>query len=91
MADWLNAGAEILDDPEMEVDLWGTQYGYSSKQQIQLEKKEDMKRRGPASQDLGDALAMSFSVTVQTKLQLPPDPKEARMQARLSDGQWHWG
>lgn len=30
------AGAEVPDDPEMEVDLRGLQYGYSSKQQIQL-------------------------------------------------------
>jgi len=45
MCDWLKAGAEIPDDPEVEVDLTGVQYGYSPKQQIQLEKNEDMKAR----------------------------------------------
>ena len=45
------------------------QYGYSAKSQIQLEKKEDMKARGMASPDLGDMLAMTFSVTVA-----PPKP-----------------
>src|SRR5215468_1708423 len=63
-ADWLRAGAQIPDDPELEVDLTGPQYGYSNKSQIQLEKKEDMKARGLASPDLGDTLAMTFAVKV---------------------------
>jgi len=64
MGDWLAAGAEIPDDPEVDADLTGVQYGYSSKSQIQLEKKEDMKSRGLASPDLGDCLAMTFAVKV---------------------------
>lgn len=36
---------------ELEVDLTGPEYGFSSKNQIQLERKEDMKRRGLASPD----------------------------------------
>jgi hypothetical protein len=81
--EWLKAGAEIPDDPELEVDLTGVQYGFSSKNQIQLEKKEDMKRRGMASPDLGDALAMSFSVNIQRQEQHsePPSPYEM---------EWHW-
>jgi hypothetical protein len=67
MGAWLKEGAEIPDDAELEVDLTGPQYGYSAKQQIQLEKKDDMRARGMASPDLGDALAMTFSVTVQPK------------------------
>jgi hypothetical protein len=38
------------------------EYGFSIKNQIQLEQKEDMKRRGLASPDLGDCLAMTFAV-----------------------------
>ena len=64
MADWLAAGAQIPDGPELEIDLTGPQYGYSAKQQIQLERKEDMKSRGLASPDLGDVLAMTFAVKV---------------------------
>jgi hypothetical protein len=67
MNEWLASGAEIPDDPEMAVDLTGPQYGFSSKQQIQLEKKEDMKKRGLASPDHGDMLAMTFSVKVAAK------------------------
>ena len=48
MGEWLKT-AQIPDDPELEIDLCGPQYGYSNKSQIQLEKKEDMKARGPAA------------------------------------------
>lgn len=61
MRDWL-ATAEIPDDPELDTDLTAPQYFYSAKNQIQLEKKEDMKKRGLASPDAGDMLAMTFGV-----------------------------
>lgn len=65
--DWLHAGAQIDDDPELETDLTSPEYGFSNKGQIQLEKKEDMKRRGLGSPDCGDMLAMTFSVNVMPK------------------------
>jgi hypothetical protein len=46
------------------------QYGYNSKSQIQLEKKEGMKSRDLASPELGDMLAMTLDVTVLPKLKL---------------------
>jgi hypothetical protein len=67
MRDWLAAGAEIPDDPEIEIDLCGTQYGFSSKSAIQLEKKEDLKARGLASPDIGDTLAMTFAFNIAKK------------------------
>ena len=70
MRDWLNAEAEIPDDPELASDLTGPEYGFSSKSQIQLERKEDMKKRGLSSPDCGDMLAMTFGVKVA-----PPAPK----------------
>jgi hypothetical protein len=77
MGDWLAAEAQIPDDPEIEIDLTGPQYGYSSKSQIQLERKEDMKARGMASPDLGDTLAMTFSVKVAAPIRqlvdIPPN------------------
>lgn len=62
MREWLGAGAELPDDPELATDLCGVEYGFSRAQQIQLERKEDMKKRGLASPDLGDCLAMTFGV-----------------------------
>ena len=67
MRDWLGAGAEIPDDSELADDLTSPEYGFSNKQQIQLERKEDMKKRGLSSPDSGDALAMSFSVKIAAK------------------------
>ncbi|HEX4714765.1 MAG TPA: hypothetical protein VH164_07550, partial [Ktedonobacteraceae bacterium] len=64
MREWLIAGAEIPDDAELEQDLTGPEYGFSSKNQLQLEKKEDMKKRGLSSPDCGDMLAMTFAVKV---------------------------
>ena len=59
MREWLKTGS-IPADPEMDDDLTGLTYGFSSKNQIQLERKEDMKKRGLSSPDLSDNLAMSF-------------------------------
>lgn len=64
--DWLVTGS-IPNDPELEMDLTGPEYFFSAKNQIQLERKEDMKKRGLASPDCGDMLAMSFA--------LDPTPK----------------
>lgn len=70
MRDWLCTGAEIPNDNELDTDLTAPEYGFSNKQQIQLEKKEDMKKRGLSSPDSGDMLAMTFAVTIL------PKPKE---------------
>jgi hypothetical protein len=67
MRDWLKNGAQIPDDPELAQDLCGLEYGFSTKGAIQLEKKEDMKRRSLSSPDLGDCLAMSFAVRVAAR------------------------
>lgn len=71
MKDWL-AGGQIPDDPEMETDLTGPDYGYHpTKGCIVLERKEEMKARGIDSPDFGDALAMSFAVKVAPKVKKP--------------------
>ncbi len=64
MRDWLE-GAQIPDEPEIETDLTGPDYGYHpTRGCLALESKDDMKSRGVDSPDLGDALAMSFAVKV---------------------------
>ena len=64
MRDWLAAGAEIPDDPELAADLTSPEYMHSSKEQIQLERKDDMKHRGLASPDCADMMAMTFGVKI---------------------------
>jgi hypothetical protein len=65
---WL-AGGMIPDDRELLADLTGVEYGYAlrdGRDAIILEKKEDMKKRGLASPDLADALALTFAYPVAT-------------------------
>ena len=60
MRDWLDT-AEIPDDAELDADLTGIRNTFDTKHRIQMEKKSDMKKRGLASPDCGDALALTFS------------------------------
>jgi hypothetical protein len=65
MREWLKAGGAIPDDRELRDDLTGPEYGFDAQDRIQLEKKDDMKKRGLASPDCGDALALTFAMPVQ--------------------------
>lgn len=60
---WLERGA-IPDDQQVADDLIGVEYAYNADNAILLEKKEHMKRRGLASPDNGDALALTFAEDV---------------------------
>jgi hypothetical protein len=63
---WLPFGT-IPDDPDLAADLVGPQYGFGHREGhdvLQLERKEDMKRRGLASPDSADALALTFAFPV---------------------------
>lgn len=63
MRHWLRGGC-IPDDQTLYDDLTGVEYGFDSQQAIQLERKEDMKKRGLASPDDADALACTFAENV---------------------------
>jgi len=60
MKEWLG-GADIPADQELESDLVAPEYGYDAKMRVQLEKKSDMKKRGMASPDCADSLALTFA------------------------------
>ena len=63
MRDWLSGGM-LDDDKELAADLTSVEYGYATKDGrdcILLEKKEHMKKRGLASPDDADALALTFA------------------------------
>lgn len=63
MRQWLKIGAIDATD-ELREQLIGPAYGLNGRDEIQLEKKEDMKKRGLASPDIADALALTFAYTV---------------------------
>jgi hypothetical protein len=84
---WLGTeSVEIPNDPELASDLTGPEYGFSAKQQIQLEKKEDMKKRGIASPDCGDCLAMTFAEKILAKPK--PTPKVIERWPGQLDDSW---
>ena len=60
----MTSGIMLDDDPDIRADLTSVEYGYNTRNQIQLEKKEDMKKRGLSSPDLADALALTFAFPV---------------------------
>lgn len=71
--DWIKAGGCLPDDDELTSDLTGPEYHFNARQQLAIERKEDMKRRGLASPDAGDALMLTFAapLRVATKAVMP--------------------
>jgi len=71
MKQWLKDGGAIPNDPVLCADLTGPEYYIksigSSAGKILLESKEDMKRRGLASPNRADALALTFALPVAPK------------------------
>jgi hypothetical protein len=63
LREWLKVGS-IPDDRELRDQLIGVEYGFNVRNEIQLERKEDMKKRGQASPDIADALALTFALPV---------------------------
>lgn len=58
---WLAAGGALENDDTLAEQLVAPQYGFNARDEIQLERKEDMKKRGVASPDWADALALTFA------------------------------
>lgn len=71
MREWFLSGGAVPDDPDLRDDLVGPEYQYTTgKNLIQLERKADMKKRGLASPDLADALALTFAADVAKRIDL---------------------
>ncbi|WP_072296131.1 phage terminase large subunit [Paracoccus sp. SM22M-07] len=64
MREWIKSGGSLPDSRALEMDLTGPLYSFDSHNAIVLEKKSDMKKRGVASPDEGDALALTFAYPV---------------------------
>jgi hypothetical protein len=66
LKEWCRFGC-LPDDRELRADLTAVDYGYDAADAIRLEKKDDMRRRGLASPDDGDALALTFAYPVERR------------------------
>ena len=64
--EWLQdpAGVSIPDSDTLQADACGPGYKYDSNTRLQMEKKEDMRRRGVPSPDEWDAVALTFAEPV---------------------------
>lgn len=80
MKEWIAQGGCLPQDSDLETDLTGVEYGYTPTNQILLEKKEDMKKRGMASPDNADALALTFAVRMNEYVDNPTPPVGRRRQ-----------
>ena len=63
MKEWLVLGA-IPKDTRLETDLCGPGFHHNRHDRLVLESKEQMAKRGLASPDDGDALALTFAQNV---------------------------
>jgi hypothetical protein len=64
---WLVTGA-IEDDRDLAAQLVAPTYGFNARDEIQLERKQDMRARGVASPDWADGLALTFAYPVMANL-----------------------
>ena len=63
LRDWLSEGASIPDKDEIALDLCGITYKFdSSGNRLELEKKDEIKKRIGKSPDIGDAIALTFAL-----------------------------
>jgi hypothetical protein len=68
MAHWIRRGGGCLpDDGVLRRELIGPQMGFNSHNELKLETKEEMKKRGLSSPNRADALAYTFALPVVTK------------------------
>ena len=68
MRDWLeDVPCKIVNDDALQADICCPSYKFDSNQRLQLESKEDIKKRGMKSPDLGDALALTFAFPVRER------------------------
>jgi hypothetical protein len=75
MKDWMLRGMVDPADTKLALDLAGPGYHINRQNKLVLESKADMQKRGEASPDDGDALALTFAQDVAPLL--PGRPREA--------------
>ena len=74
LRDWLREGGAVPDEADLRDDLVGPEFGYrNGSNKLQLERKEEMKKRGLASPDLADSLALTFGAAVNRRFEAVAD------------------
>jgi len=89
--DWLLHGAIPAGDEKLANDLAGPGYTITPSNQLVLESKADMQKRGLASPDDGDAFCLTFAQPVApTEKEEYDDEEEFSNLGSYSGGQGRW-
>jgi phage terminase large subunit len=67
LADWIRAGGCLPDEPELGRELTAPTYRFDPHGRIQLESKDEIKKRLGFSPDLADAYALTFAAPVHPR------------------------
>ena len=82
MKDWLLNGAIPDRDNNLEQDLTGPGFHHNNRDQLVIESKESMEKRGLHSTDDADALALTFARPVAP-------PRKQREGPHVPTGAWY--
>jgi len=64
MREWLMKEGAVRDNAQLEAELTTREYYHNKRDQLVMESKDDMKKRGLGSPDWADALALTFAYAV---------------------------
>jgi hypothetical protein len=82
MKDWCKLGCLPEQDRDLQAQMTGVRYGYNAANAILLERKDDMRKRGLASPDDADALALTFAQPVAIKA--VTEQEERRIEEKIA-------
>jgi hypothetical protein len=88
LSQWRRLHGAIETDEKMAADLAGPEYHINRSNLLVLESKADMQKRGKASPDDGDALALTFAQPVEPVEVEEPDEEEEF--GRYGSGSSRW-
>lgn len=68
MREWVDKEAVLPQGKDLIIDMCGLEYSFNKSNRMQLERKEDLKKRGMPSPDLADAIALTHAFDVGSSL-----------------------
>lgn len=85
LRDWIREGGAIPAIQALKQDLAAPTYKYDVQNRLQLESKDEIKKRGLPSPDIGDALALTFAHPVAKKRLFPRSDARATQYNPLTE------
>ena len=79
VADWIRHGGILPQHKDLKTDLCVPTYRFNRANRFDLESKDDIKKRGMRSPDMGDALALTFAMPVAPHVSPRPGSRPANI------------